>query len=548
MKALEPGIIRNVKTKNRIVMAPMIYTLANQDGSSNDVIASYLAERAKGGAGIIITEYTYIDNINSRGSRNQLGAYSFSLVPKLKRITEGIHNFGALAFMQLVHAGGKALWGENAENPMAPSSVDYLGKKPREMKKTDIDRVIDAFANAAKVARYAGFDGVEIHGAHGYLIHQFLSPTLNLRCDEYGGSFEKRLKFPQDVIDAIRETGDFPVGIRLSLYEDDPRGWSEEYGLKVAESLKGIDYVHFSAGNFYPPGSSASFYSPRTHILERLHRRPGITTMLVGSITSREDVERVLSVVDYAVIGRGLLADPYLPMKLSEYSHLIRPCIRCNQACRDLSLGEVRCTVNPDVGREYEKIGRYSGEIVIIGGGLQGLEAAVFASKIVLKVTLYEKEDRLGGQLNKIYDPFKKLAFQPLIRYYENALKFLGVDVTLNSSYNGQGILCLPPINYPKPPDSGETFLSNVYANHDEFLRIADVKKIRIGVDSLNSLDRARKIGYSSLAKEKGIEIGNFDSYDFSLMVEKQYDIWKAINLGRTKVKELIMVRGNEFL
>ncbi|MEM2615403.1 MAG: NADH:flavin oxidoreductase, partial [Thermoplasmatales archaeon] len=293
MKALEPGIIRNVKTKNRIVMAPMISNLANQDGSSNDVIASYLAERAKGGAGIIITEYTYIDNINSRGSRNQLGAYSFSLVPKLKRITEGIHNFGALAFMQLVHAGGKALWGENAENPMAPSSVDYLGKKPREMKKTDIDRVIDAFANAAKVARYAGFDGVEIHGAHGYLIHQFLSPTLNLRCDEYGGSFEKRLKFPQDVIDAIRETGDFPVGIRLSLYEDDPRGWSEEYGLKVAESLKGIDYVHFSAGNFYPPGSSASFYSPRTHILERLHRRPGITTMLVGSITSREDVERV---------------------------------------------------------------------------------------------------------------------------------------------------------------------------------------------------------------------------------------------------------------
>ncbi|MEM0138199.1 MAG: NAD(P)-binding protein [Thermoplasmatales archaeon] len=548
MKALELGTIRNVETKNRIVMAPMISNLANQDGSSNNVIASYLAERAKGGAGIIITEYTYIDNVNSRGSRNQLGAYSLSLVPKLKRITEGIHSFGALAFMQLVHAGGKALWGENAEDPMAPSSADYLGKKPREMKKTDIDRVIDAFANAAKVARYAGFDGVEIHGAHGYLIHQFLSPTLNLRCDEYGGSFEKRLKFPQEVINAIRETGDFPVGIRLSLYEDDPSGWSEDYGLKVAESLKGLDYVHFSAGNFYPPGSSASFYSPRTHILGRLHRRPDITTMLVGSITSREDVERVLSVVDFAVIGRGLLADPYLPMKLSGYSHLIRPCIRCNQACRDLSLGEVRCTVNPDVGREYEKIVRYSGEIVIIGGGLQGLEAAVFASKIGLKVTLYEKEDRIGGQLNRIYDPFKKLAFQPLISYYENALRFLGVDVVLNSSYNGQGIRCFPPISYPTPPSGGETFLSNVYANHDEFLRMANVKKIRVGIDSLNSLDRTRKIGYSSLAKEKGIEIGNFDSYDFSLMVEKQYDIWKAINLGRTKVKELITVRGNEFL
>ncbi|MEM4090407.1 MAG: NAD(P)-binding protein, partial [Thermoplasmatales archaeon] len=434
------------------------------------------------------------------------------------------------------------------EDPMAPSSLDYLGRKPREMEREDIERVLNAFSNAAGVAKYAGFDGLEIHGAHGYLVHQFLSPTLNLRSDKYGGSFENRLRFPQEVIDAVREIGDFPVGIRLSLYEDDPGGWSEQYGLKVAESLRNLDYVHFSAGNFYPPGSSASFYSPKTHIFRRLSRKPGLTTMLVGSITAPDDIENVLSLADFAVLGRGLLADPYLPMKLAKYPYLIRPCIRCNQACRDLSLGEVRCTVNPSLGREYKKIGRYSGEITIIGGGIQGLEAAVYAAKIGLSVKLYEKNDKLGGQLNRIYDPFKKKAIEPLMKYYENALKFLGVEVEKNSSYKGNGIECFPLVDYPNPPDKGDTFLSNVYANHDEFLRIAESKKIRIGSASLDSLDRTRRIGYLSLANEKGIEIGDFENYDFVYMAENQYDIRAAMNLGRTKVNLFLEENGNEFL
>jgi len=248
MKALEPGSIRNLVIRNRIVMAPMISNMANPDGSSNDNLARYLEERARGGAGLIITEYTYVDNINSRGSRNQLGAYSLSLVPKLRRITEGIHRNGASVFMQLVHAGGKALWGENADDPIAPSSVDYMGRKPREMTGEEIERVIDSFSNAAKVARYAKFDGIEIHGAHGYLVHQFLSPKLNRRTDSYGGSFENRLRFPQEVIDAVRSVGDFPVGIRLSLYEDDPDGWNEDYGLKVLNHSGTLTMFTFQQG------------------------------------------------------------------------------------------------------------------------------------------------------------------------------------------------------------------------------------------------------------------------------------------------------------
>ncbi|MGC8645708.1 MAG: NAD(P)-binding protein [Thermoplasmata archaeon] len=548
MKALEKGVIRNLEVKNRIVMAPMISNMANLDGSSNNNIASYLEERARGGVGLIITEYTYVDNVNSRGSRNQLGAYSMSLVPKLRRITEGIHSHGARAFMQLVHAGGKALWEENPEDPMAPSSVDYMGRKPREMSQEDIEKVIGSFRNAARVARAAKFDGVEIHGAHGYLVHQFLSPKLNRRSDAYGGTFENRLRFPQEVIDAIRSEGDFPLGIRLSLYEDDPDGWNEEYGLRIAESLRDIDYVHFSAGNFNPPGSSASFYSPETHILRRLRRKPNITAMLVGSITDSAGIERVLSVVDFAVIGRGLLADPYLPMKLSKDPGLVRPCTRCNQACRDLSLGEVRCTVNPDLGREFERVGKYRGGITIIGGGIQGLEAALYAAKSGLNVRVYEKEEKIGGQLNKIYDPYKKRAFEPLLKYYENSFKLIGVEVETDSSYRGSGIECLPPVTYPAPPEEGDTFLSNVYQSHDEFLRISERKRIKVGIGSLDSLDRARRVGYLALAKEKGIEVGEFDSYDFVLMVSDQYDIGAAMKLGRAKVMRFLAENGNEFL
>ena len=145
MKAFEPGFIGDLEITNRIVMAPMISHLANSDGSSNENLVRYLEERAKGGTGLIITEYTYVDSVNSRGSRNELGTFSPLLIPKLRRIPEAIHPYGAKVFMQLVHAGGKALLDENQRQPMAPSSVDYMGRKPDEMSGDDIEGVIRAY-------------------------------------------------------------------------------------------------------------------------------------------------------------------------------------------------------------------------------------------------------------------------------------------------------------------------------------------------------------------------------------------------------------------
>ena len=548
MKAFEPGFIGDLEIKNRIVMAPMISNLANSDGSSNENLVRYLEERAKGGTGLIITEYTYVDSVNSRGSRNELGAFSPLLIPKLRRIPEAIHPYGARVFMQLVHAGGKALLDENQRQPMAPSSVDYMGRKPDEMSGDDIEGVIRAYEKAALVAKNSRFDGIEIHGAHGYLMHQFLSPVLNVREDRYGGTFEKRLRVPQAVIDAVRSVTDFPVGIRLSLYEDDPNGWNEEYGLRVVDSLSGLDYVHFSAGNFYPPGSSASFYSPETHILPRLKRKPRITTMLVGSVVDLEGVERVLSICDFVAIGRGHLADPFFSFKIQNNPTLLRPCIRCNQGCRDLSFGEVRCSVNPNVGYEGRTEMKLSGDVAITGAGIQGLAGTIYAAKRGLNVTIYEREEKIGGQLNEISDPFKKKAFAPLLKYYENALKFYKVNVVTDETFRGKSIDCLPPVSYREPPESGESFESNVYANQDWFLKTAEKKKIRVGKESLNSLDRGRKMGYTSLAESKGIEFIEGEVFDFRLMVNDQYDILKAINLGIGKVKQFILESGNDFV
>jgi 2,4-dienoyl-CoA reductase-like NADH-dependent reductase (Old Yellow Enzyme family) len=548
MRSDQTGFIGSLEIKNRIAMAPMISNLANPDGTTNEAHLSYLEERAKGGAGLIITEYTYINDLNSRGSRNELGAFSSTMIPKLRRIPESLHRYGTKAFMQIVHAGGKALQDENRKKPMAPSAVDYLGKIPQEMSESDIEEVVKDFEKAAMIAYNAKFDGIEIHGAHGYLIHEFISPTLNIRQDRYGGSFENRLAVPQMIIDAVRKAKDIPVGIRLSLYEDDPNGFDPSYGLKVAESLQGIDYVHFSAGNFNPPGSSASFYTQEAHVFSKLPRKPKVTSMIVGSLVNAESIEKALEICDFVSVGRGMLADPSFALKVITSPSMLRPCIRCNQACRDLAYGEVRCTVNPSVGYEYRKPERYSGEIVIIGGGVQGLEAALFAAKSGLKVTLYETSESIGGQLNQITDEYKKKAFNPLLSYYKNALGKLGVNLVLNSRYTGSGIYCLPLVKYPDVPRDAVLVESNIYAHHDAFLSMAGSRKITVGSRSLTSLDRARKSAYMQIAASRGIEFVESADFSFSMIVKEQYDIMHAMIAGRTKVSNFIAEKRSDLL
>ncbi|WP_297217423.1 NAD(P)-binding protein [Thermoplasma sp.] len=545
--ASDPGHIGDLLIRNRIVMSPMISNMASPDGNTNEGHISYLEERAKGGAGLIITEYTYVDRRSGIGSRNQMGMYDERQIPKFSRLTERIHAHGSKIFVQLVHAGAKAIGSIN-EYKLAPSKTQF-DPAAREMDLSDIEGVISAYEKAAVIAERSGFDGIEIHGAHGYLVDEFLSPWWNRRKDRYGGSFENRIRFAQEVIDAVRTQVSIPVGIRISLYEDEEDGYGPDYGAKIAESLKNVDYVHISAGNNDPPGSSASFYSPHTHILKKIRHRTAKTLMVAGSITSEEDIEHVLSIADFASIGRGLLADPYLPFKVLSGSGGIRPCIRCNQGCRNLAYGEVRCTVNPYfvVPRPVK---RYRGDIAIVGAGVKGLEASLYAAKSGLRVTLYEKEDRIGGQINEIFDESKRHEFGRLINYYADALRRYGVEIRTGEKYSGRGLYCLPDVKYPDIEEKDEIWIdSNVYKYHDLALKYARHSKVYISRYSLNGLDRARRKGYLELAEKYGITVvDSSDHYDISLHDRNQYDIYRAMLSGIEAFNNHISAFENEYL
>ncbi len=553
MKLSEPGRIGDLEIKNRLVMAPMISNLANPDGCTNENHIAYLAERAKGGTGLIITEYSYVNNLNSRGSRNQSGVYNPDFIPKYRRLTERVHSHGSKIFMQLVHAGGKAFLNTNREGPLAPTATDYVGYTPREMTSQDIENVKDDFLRAARFVKDAQFDGIELHGAHGYLIQEFLSPALNKRTDRYGGSFENRLRFPQEIVDSIKSEIGITTGIRLSLYEDDQGGYGPDYGISIAESLKGIDYAHFSAGRFAPPGSSSSFYGGKAHIASRLPRKPNITTIVVGSVTQPEDAQKVLEKSDFVAVGRALLADPYFTHKLLNDPETIRPCIRCNQACRDLGFGEVRCTVNPDLGHEALVKQRASGrgELAIAGAGIKGLEAAITAARSGFSVTLYDERDQIGGQLLDVYDSRKKEEFDSLLKYYSVALKRLGIRFVPGKKYTGEGIYCVPETVYPDIKSEDIIRIdSNVYKYHDLALKLAKDHKVIMSRRSLSSLDRVRVQAFLELANEAGVTFTDdlSENFQVSIIQRRQYDIREAMVAGREAFYRYVEANSTEFL
>ncbi len=553
MKFNQPGKIGNVSIKNRIVMAPMISNLANPDGSINDNYIAYLERRAMGGVGMILTEYVYIDSLYSRGSRNEAGSYNFDFIPKFRRLTDRIHLHGSKVFIQLVHAGGKALISGEGSHRIAPSSIDYGGYRPDEMTPFDIDAVKSSFVRAAQFAQLANFDGIELHGAHGYLLQEFFSPALNRRGDEYGGNFEGRMRLAQEIINEIRDKVTIPVGIRLSLYEDDLNGYDASYGLMIASSLKKIDYVHFSAGRFAPPGSSASFYSPKTHIFDRLPQKPNLTTMVAGSVTNLDDIEKVLQGSDFVSIGRGLLADPYLVKKIEIDPQLVRPCIRCNQACRDLSYGEVRCTVNPDTGFELHenKNDHFTGDIVIAGAGIKGLEAAITAAKSGLHVTVYDRREKIGGQILDIFDEFKKNEFKALLSYYDHMINRLGIEFVPEKEYGGDGLYCYPDTVYPEIVPEGHILIdSNIYRYYDDALRLSENSRVTMTERSLLWLDRTRRGPYRSIAMQRGVEFVSEpdEKPDVSIIEKNQYDIRAAMVSGRESFRAFMERNRNDYL
>jgi len=446
-RLFNPGKIGEMEVKNRFILAPMYVGSADSDGFVTQRTLDYYAERARGGVGLAIVEYSYIDDKASKSVFNQIAISRDEHIPGLSKLAKAIKENGARAGIQICHTGGCRMTLEPSVSPSGIPVAPPLGgvAESEELTVEGIKEIVDSFAQAAKRAKEAGFDMVELHGAHGYLITEFFSRHANKRTDAYGGSLYGRMKFGLEVVAAVRELvgKDFPLGIRISGTDYDENGITLDESIAFAKELEraGVDIIHVSGSTdmvvhkvFLP------IYYPRAYnvylaeaVKKSVNKVPVVAS---GGITTPDLGELILMTgkADFVSLAKPLLADPYLPLKAKEGRiEDIRPCIRCLQCYATvLKLEQSKCSVNPEVGIEYEhKIEAVENprHIGVIGGGPAGLEAARVAALKGHEVTLYEKGDTLGGYLNEASVSEHKADIRWLIKYFMVQLEKLGVTV-----------------------------------------------------------------------------------------------------------------------
>jgi len=415
---LSPIKIKDLELPNRAVMPAMGTLLGNPDGTVSDALCAYIKRRAKSGVGLVITEITAVHPTGLTDSR-QIGAYDDRFIPGLKRLAETIHGAGAKAAVQLHHAGRESFYLLKKGQAIAPSALPSLVFRmtPREMTVKEIKEIVQAFGQAAVRIRQAGFDAVEVHGAHGYLLTQFLSALCNRREDEYGGDFKNRARFVIEVVREVRQSvgPDFPVILRLSCEEFIKGGYTVEDMQTILPDLvqAGADVIHASLGTHGSPGGVASAsaeYEPGFNVwrAKKVKETVNVPVIAVGRFSDPALADEVIArgEADLAAFGRQQLADPDYLIKAKEgRSEHIRKCLACNQGCIERLILEgksIRCAINPETGQEliyprgWAKVSR---QVWVVGAGPAGLTAASEAARLGHKVALFEKEDQLGGQI-----------------------------------------------------------------------------------------------------------------------------------------------------
>lgn len=442
-KLLEPFRLKNVEIGNRIVMAPMLSRLCHPDGIVSQKLIDYYVERAKGGVGLIIVEYCYIDEKESKANQGQLGVYSDQLIAGLGDLAEAIQEWGTKVILQICHAGRCTSAKFMGRQPIAPSAMPSpTGEMAREMTLEEVGATMESFAEAARRAKTAGFDGVELHGTHGYLMAQFLSPYTNRRTDKYG---RDRGLFALETLDRVRSKvgADYLVGYRISGQEFIDGGLTLEEAKALAKRLEenGIDYIHVSAGipetgqHFMP-----TLYSPPGYLLplaEGIKKSVSIPVIAVGALHRLDLAEGALQdgKADLIAMGRALIADPELANKAKAGRvEDIRTCLRCNEGCssRVRESKTQRCAINAEVGRErtmrIHPVFKAK-KVCVIGGGPAGMEAARVLSMRGHRVTLVEQEKELGGLLRYAAIPDFKAELRSFTEYLKTQVEKLGVEV-----------------------------------------------------------------------------------------------------------------------
>ncbi len=456
-----PITVRGTTFKNRIIMPPMGTATATFNGMASDMLINYYTERAKGGAGLITIEAAAV-TFNGIGWGHNVGIYLEEHVPGLKKLTDSIHAAGAKASLEIFHSGRKAPLGNTILEAVGPSALPgFRGTTlPRELTIPEIEVIIGEFVTAAKRAKAAGFDAVNLHCAHGYLLLQFLSPISNVRTDAYGGSTENRARIAVEILQGIRkEVGeDFPVFCRLSCDEqlNEGVGITPEEGQAIAKLLEaaGADVIDVSV-----TGSNKGFltceptyttpFGLNRELSKMIRSAVNVPVTCVGKINTPALAEEILAngEADMICMGRELIADPYLPIKAMEgREDEIAPCIHCMQGCigRFGVNNPISCTVNPETSREgnnpWAKVATPK-NVLVVGGGVSGMNAARLLAKKGHKVTLMEKAGVLGGQALLAATPQHKVKqLTPFIEYLKGEVAREGVNVVLNTAFTKDAV------------------------------------------------------------------------------------------------------------
>lgn len=429
----EPLTIRRMTLKNRIMMTPMGTNYGDQNGEMTFVHIDYYEQRAKGGTGLLMVENASVFSPQGSNGTTQLRIDHDNFIPRLYYFTERMHKHGACVGIQINHAGASAVSARTGEQPVSASDIPSKagGEIPRPLEKEEIYNIVKKYGEAAKRAQTAGFDCVEIHAGHSYLLSQFLSPTTNKRTDEFGGSPENRARFTKLVVEEVRkQVGPFfPIFVRISADEFVEGGNTLEDAIEYLQYFQEeVDVFDVSAGlnssiqfqidaNYLPDGW-------RSYMAKAVKEKYGKPCVTMGNIRDPKVAEEILERGDADIIGmgRGLIADPNWVNKVEfNREDELRKCISCNVGCAGHRIGlnlPIRCTVNPAVNANDEYYKRKVNKpcnVVVIGGGTAGLEAACTAAEVGCTTFLLEKKAELGGlsvQISKIPDK-KRLADFP---------------------------------------------------------------------------------------------------------------------------------------
>ncbi len=461
-KLLSHGMIGTMELKNRFVVPPMGTNLGTYDGMVTDDMIAYYKRRAEGGFGLIIIEVTAIDR-KGKAILNEVGLWDDSQIPGFAKLMDAIHEAGAKVVVQLHHAGRQCVppYIFN-EMPEAPSRVacPMMNFPPQAMSNERVWEVIDEFGDAAVRAKKAGADGVEVHGAHGYLVAQFMSPHANKRTDEFGGDFFGRMKFPQEIFKNIRSKvgKTYPLLFRFGYDEKINGGRTLEESVMVARMAEaaGVDALDISIMTYgslpymsAPPAMPHGFNQFPTKFIKKAVSIPVIS---VGRYEPAIAESALLNrCADFISFGRESIADPDLPNKVAgeKYDEIL-PCIGCTQSCLGYlnGGGHIRCLVNPlsamDLKADMSPAAAPK-KVLVAGAGPAGLVAAWLAAKKGHQVVLAEKAAEIGGQFRLAAVPPCKQDIATALRSYLNHCKKHGVDIRLNTEVNEELIKELDP-------------------------------------------------------------------------------------------------------